>query len=390
MIESGGFGFSRNWGARSLAAAHESGVVHRDIKPSNIFLTKDGSVKLLDFGLATARVANFDGESETVAEEFRTQVSTVMGTVGYMSPEQVRGESTDARSDLFSLGAVLYEMAAGTKAFHKDTAVETMTAILNEPLPDPAQTDLPTGHRLYDVICRCLAKEPTERFESAGTLLTALEESRDATNPPPASRTPLIAGIVAVAAVSVAAVALLNRGDESPGNGPPFESVEFEFQNDRFKSATREDFEDFCELHVGRWTGEVSSVIGETIVTETQEEDRHFFLEFRRSKGGHALISEAVSARTKGSGRAYYNAATRQIRVTTTSSEGVVNQDVFYREADKWIRHTEQTAVDGTVREFYSIVSFSKDGNAITVRIIDKNADGESVVQTNVRHRVGG
>ena len=102
------------------------------------------------------------------------------------------------------------------------------------------------------------------------------------------------------------------------------------------------------------------------------------------------MISEAVSARTKGSGRAYYNAATRQIRVTTTSSEGVVNQDVFYREADKWIRHTEQTAVDGTVREFYSIVSFSEDGNTITVRIIDKNADGESVVQTNVWHRVGG
>ena len=376
---------------RGLAAAHESGVVHRDIKPSNIFLTKDGSVKLLDFGLATARVANFDGESETVAEEFRTQVGTVMGTVGYMSPEQVRGDATDARSDLFSLGAVLYEMATGTKAFHQDTAVETMTAILNEPMPNPARTDLPTDHRLYDVIRRCLAKEPAERFENAKTLLTALDESQEAATSPPTSRTPLIAGIVAVAAVSVAAVVLLNRGDDPPGSGRQFESVEFEFQNHQGAApVTREDFEEYCAALVGRWSGEVNSVIGETNVTNTQEETQNYFLEFRRSEGGHALIMEQVSARQNASGTIYYNAASRQVRMTQTSSDGVVNQEVLYREGDAWIRHTEQTAVDGTIREFFSILKFSGDGSTMTIRILNKNADGESVEQTNVWHRVGG
>ena len=376
--------------ADALEVAHETGVVHRDIKPANVLITPHSRAKVLDFGLATARVSPFDGESVTaVADEFRTQAGTVMGTVGYMSPEQVRGEATDARSDLFSLGAVLYEMAAGTRAFNRDTAVETMTAIINDPLPTPSRTELPNDDRMYDVISRCLAKAPEDRFEPSHDLLNALKGAGHPNAPSQSSLAPLLAGIAAVAVVAIVALVLLNRGDNATEEARPFESVEFEFQNDRFKSATREDFEDFCEFHVGRWTGEVSSVIGETIVTETQKEDRHLFLEFRRSEGGHALIFEAVSARTKGSGRAYYNAAMRQIRVTTAGSEGVVNQDVICRDADKWIRHTEQTAVNGTIREFYSIVSISKDGNTMTVRIIDKHADGESVEQTNVWHRVG-
>ena len=338
--------------ADALEVAHETGVVHRDIKPANVLITPHSRAKVLDFGLATARVSPFDCESVTaVADEFRTQ--------------------------------------AGTRAFNRDTAVETMTAIINDPLPTPSRTELPNDDRMYDVISRCLAKAPEDRFEPSHDLLNALKGAGHPNAPSQSSLAPLLAGIAAVAVVAIVALVLLNRGDNATEEARPFESVEFEFQNDRFKSATREDFEDFCEFHVGRWTGEVSSVIGETIVTETQEEDRHLFLEFRRSEGGHALIFEAVSARTKGSGRAYYNAAMRQIRVTTTGSEGVVNQDVICRDADKWIRHTEQTAVNGTIREFYSIVSISKDGNTMTVRIIDKNADGESVEQTNVWHRVG-
>ena len=203
--------------SRGLAAAHRSGIVHRDIKPANIFLASDGTVKLLDFGLATARLASFDGETRTVvADDFKTQVGTVMGTVGYMSPEQVRGEPADQRSDIFSLGTVLYEMAAGTKAFDRDTAVETLAAILNDPLPDSSRTDLPIQHPLYEVISRCLEKKPESRFESADALLAAIGESSQATPPADASRVPLLAGLATVAIVVVGAAILANRDGKAP------------------------------------------------------------------------------------------------------------------------------------------------------------------------------
>ena len=176
-------------------------------------------MKLLDFGLATARVSGLDGDDETVvADELRTQVGTVMGTVGYMSPEQVRGETADARSDLFSLGAVLYEMTTGARAFNRDSAVETMTAILRDPLPNPARADLSSEHRMYEVISRCLAKSPEDRFDTAEELLAALEETPAVETPRDASRTPIIAGL----AVAITATAEPNKaktlkiGDAAP------------------------------------------------------------------------------------------------------------------------------------------------------------------------------
>jgi eukaryotic-like serine/threonine-protein kinase len=123
--------------ARGLAAAHDKGIVHRDLKPENLFLTSDNRVKILDFGLAklTGPEMN-DGSGDAPTVQVATDAGVVMGTAGYMSPEQVRGKSADHRSDLFSFGAILYEMISGKRAFHGETSADTMSAILKEETPD--------------------------------------------------------------------------------------------------------------------------------------------------------------------------------------------------------------------------------------------------------------
>jgi serine/threonine protein kinase/Tol biopolymer transport system component len=162
--------------ADGLAAAHEKGIVHRDLKPENLFVTTDGRVKILDFGLAKLKPPQVGAvDTDAPTQKKSTDPGTVLGTVGYMSPEQVRGQEADHRSDIFSFGMILYEMLSGKRAFNGDSVADVMSAVLKEEPPELGETNAKISPALEKIVRRCLEKKPERRFQTASDLGFALE-----------------------------------------------------------------------------------------------------------------------------------------------------------------------------------------------------------------------
>jgi eukaryotic-like serine/threonine-protein kinase len=211
--------------ANGLAAPHEKRIIHRDLKPENLFITHDGRVKILDFGLARIGAPR---PASSIGATVTTEPGVVIGTVGYMSPEQVRGKVADYRSDIFAFGTILYEMVSGVQIFRKATSAETMTAILNEEPAPISQMAPTTPPGLQRIVHRCLEKNPEERFQSASDLAFALEALSDSNISAPGSardgegtrfsrfQLTLIASILALVVLLTAGAAYWNRPPAVP------------------------------------------------------------------------------------------------------------------------------------------------------------------------------
>ena len=257
--------------AKGLSAAHEKGVVHRDLKPENVFVTKDGHVKILDFGLAK-RVETASPADETSAPtgSGHTAPGLVMGTVGYMSPEQVRGLPVDHRSDVFSLGAILYELLSGRKAFKRDTASDTMAAIMRDEPPEISASGRSIPVALDHIVKHCLEKDRNNRFQSARDIAFALSEASDASTaasgvhpvvPPARGRTGAAIAVVAVLALAVVGLLLWKRRPAGPAASGVKRIAVLPFEN---LGAPEDDY--FADGIADQIRGKLTSVPGIVVI----------------------------------------------------------------------------------------------------------------------------
>ena len=253
------------------------GIVHRDLKPENLFVTKDGRVKILDFGLAKLK----EGQSVETADSLGatqraiTNAGTVMGTVGYMSPEQVRGRTVDHRTDIFAFGAILYEMVSGKRAFVGASAVETMSAILrDDPIP-LTETNDSLNPAVERFVRHCLEKNADERFQSARDLAFGVEMISGASGSIPAAaalppRQPkrrawqLAAGILAAATLALAGLIFIGRA----GNPPLPKYTQLTFRRGTISSA-RFSPDEHTVVYSASWNGNNSDIF--TVRSESTE-----------------------------------------------------------------------------------------------------------------------